>query len=62
MSNICPGFGLFIGEDVTKVTFLCEYTGEIITVAVGERWGVLADIMESNYLYNLNENKNIDAK
>jgi hypothetical protein len=41
---------------------VCEYLGELISNSEGERRGLIADILENNYLYNLNDNKNIDAK
>jgi len=41
---------------------VCEYLGELISVSEGNRRGALADLLETNYLYNLNDAKNIDAK
>ena len=41
---------------------MCEYLGELISIAESNRRGNLADIIEENYLYSVDEKRNIDAK
>lgn len=41
---------------------MCEYLGELISISESNRRGIFADIEESNYLYTLDDNRNIDAK
>ena len=36
--------------------------GELISISESNRRGIFADIEESNYLYTLDDNRNIDAK
>ena len=40
---------------------MCEYLGELISVGEGNRRGNIADLVESNYLYSLDEKRNVDA-
>ena len=61
-SAICPAFGLFAGEDISNGRYICEYLGELISEQEGERRGQLADIWECNYLYNITNNQDIDAR
>ena len=62
MSNLCPSLGLFTSEPLAKDQLVCEYLGEAISVLEGNRRGNLADLIEENYLYNVDEKRNIDAK
>lgn len=60
-SSLCPAYGLFAGQELAKDEIICEYIGELISEGEGERRGQLADIQDSNYLYNLDEDFDIDA-
>jgi len=60
-SLICPGFGLFAGEDIQKGDFICEYLGELITREEGERRGLINDITGCTYLFDLTDNSLVDA-
>lgn len=62
MSNLCPSLGLFTAEALCKDQFICEYLGELISINESNRRGNLADLIEENYLYAVDENRNIDAK
>lgn len=62
MSNLCPSLGLFTAEALAKDQYICEYLGESISVLEGNRRGNLADLIEENYLYNVDEKRNIDAQ
>lgn len=55
------GFGLFMGEDVKKDSFLGEYKGEVITSDEADRRGKLYDKRGVSFLFNLNLNQVIDA-
>ena len=61
-SNLCPSLGLFTAEPLCKNQFICEYLGELISISEGNRRGNLADLIEENYLYTVDEKRNIDAK
>jgi len=62
MSKLCTAFGLFAGQAFAEDEFICEYLGEVISVEEGNRRGIFDDISETSYLYNLDDNRNIDAK
>ena len=53
---------MFTSEPLAKDQYICEYLGEAISVPESNRRGSLADLIEENYLYNVDEKRNIDAK
>ncbi|KAF2273715.1 uncharacterized protein EI97DRAFT_403864 [Westerdykella ornata] len=55
------GIGLFTAENVEKGDFLGEYTGDLITVAEGDRRGTIYPYQGLEYLFQLNRNQEIDA-
>ena len=53
---------MFTAQPLKKDQYICEYLGELISIAESNRRGNLADLIEENYLYVVDEKRNIDAK
>ena len=48
-------WGLFAMEDIQEGSFLCEYTGEILTKKHGDMRGSFYDSQGLSYLFDMNE-------
>lgn len=55
------GWGSFTRKPIEKNDFIVEYTGEVITQNESERRGRIYDKLDSNFLFNLNEECCVDA-
>ena len=55
------GWGSFTRKAIEKNDFIVEYTGEVITQNESERRGRIYDKLDSNFLFNLNEECCVDA-
>lgn len=60
ISDIC-GWGLFSADALDKDDFIYEYMGEVISHEEADRRGCIYDKQNYSYLFNLNENKVVDA-
>jgi histone-lysine N-methyltransferase EZH2 len=55
------GWGAFLNENVKKGELICEYKGEIISSHEAEKRSEVYKKINVNYLFNINDDKIIDA-
>ncbi|KAH7406203.1 hypothetical protein DE146DRAFT_608522 [Phaeosphaeria sp. MPI-PUGE-AT-0046c] len=55
------GFGLYAGEDIYKGEHIGEYVGEIISSSESQRRGIVYHYEKNMYLFQLNEEQEVDA-
>ena len=55
-------WGLFAMENIEIGSFLCEYTGEILTKKNGDMRGSFYDNQGLNYLFDMNEPSDKDKR
>ncbi|KAF1990423.1 hypothetical protein K402DRAFT_417860 [Aulographum hederae CBS 113979] len=55
------GFGLYMGEDIIKGTYIGEYKGEIIGSEESDRRGTVYHYLKTEYLFKLNKAQDVDS-
>ena len=55
------GYGLFAGEDIPFNGFIGEYRGEVTSRTESDRRGITYHLSGMEYLFNLNQDQEIDA-
>ncbi|KAJ9605177.1 hypothetical protein H2200_010567 [Cladophialophora chaetospira] len=55
------GYGLYSRAEIRMGDFIGEYTGDIISRSEGNRRGTIYHLVNQEYLFNLNQNQEIDA-
>lgn len=51
------GFGLYCGEAIKKDDFICEYTGETLSVEESDRRHTIYEYQQTWYTFKLNESE-----
>ncbi len=55
------GYGLYSRAEILMGDYIGEYTGEIISRSEGNRRGTIYHLINQEYLFNLNQDQEIDA-